>query len=70
MREREIVRSAARQGVPFGFLMDVCDREGLGKPGSEGRSEKEKRMECDAVMLERVREPSCAKDDWCTRSRE
>lgn len=57
VRQREMVRCAARRGVVFGFEV------GDGKGSAERRS-------CEAVMLGKVVEPSFAKGDWSVRWRE
>lgn len=60
VKEREMVRCAARRGVVFGFL--------LGEGSNNGG--KEERRKCEAVMLGKVVEPSFAKGDWAIRWRE
>lgn len=55
VKQREMVRCAARRGVVFGFL------------GEEGGEERRK---CEAVMNGKVVEPSFAKGDWAIRWRE
>lgn len=59
VREREMVRSAARRGVVFGFAV----REG--RDGHE-----EERVKCEAIMQGKVVEPSFAKGNWSIRWRE
>ncbi|KAJ9164824.1 Chitinase [Coniochaeta hoffmannii] len=54
-KEKEMVRSAARRGVVFGFVV------------GEGKEEKRK---CEAVMNGIVVEPSFAKGDWSIRWRD
>ncbi|KAK7414036.1 hypothetical protein QQX98_007068 [Neonectria punicea] len=56
-KEREMVRSAARRGVVFGFVMDE-------------NSGQEERVKCEAVMQGNVVEPSYAKGNWGVRWRE
>ncbi|OIW34671.1 hypothetical protein CONLIGDRAFT_709966 [Coniochaeta ligniaria NRRL 30616] len=53
-KEKEMVRSAARRGVVFGFLV----------------GDGEDRKKCEAVMHGNVVEPSYAKGDWSIRWRE
>lgn len=57
VRQREMVRCAARRGVVFGF--QVGDAE---EPGE--------RRKCEAVMQGKVVEPSFAKGNWSVRWRE
>lgn len=57
VRQREMVRCAARRGVVFGFAV------GEDKESSEMRK-------CEAVMLGKVVEPSFAKGNWSVRWRE
>lgn len=59
VREREMVRSAARRGVVFGFVAS----EGPGADPGE-------RVKCEAVMQGKVVEPSYAKGNWGVRWRE
>lgn len=54
-REKEMVRSAARRGVVFGFLVGDASDE---------------RRKCEALMHGNVVEPSFAKGDWSIRWRE
>jgi hypothetical protein len=54
VKEREMVRCAARRGVVFGFAVD----------------EGEERKKCEALMQGKVVEPSFAKGDWGIRWRE
>ncbi|KAI0834055.1 hypothetical protein F5Y06DRAFT_279745 [Hypoxylon sp. FL0890] len=56
-QQREMVRSAARRGVVFGFAV----------PGDGGDTKPRK---CEAVMQGKVVEPSFAKGDWGVRWRE
>ncbi|RYP91828.1 hypothetical protein DL770_002084 [Monosporascus sp. CRB-9-2] len=56
-QQKEMVRSAARRGVAFGFVVG-------------GSSGKETRRKCEAIMLGKVVEPSFAKGNWCIRWRE
>lgn len=58
VRQREMVRCAARRGVVFGFVV-AGDGEGEGE-----------RRKCEAVMLGKVVEPSFAKGGWGVRWRE
>lgn len=62
-KEKDMVRSAARRGVVFGFKVD-----GGGSKGT-GNAVEERRM-CEAVMNGKVVEPSFAKGDWSIRWRE
>ncbi|KUI58191.1 hypothetical protein VP1G_05427 [Cytospora mali] len=55
VRQREMVRCAARRGVVFGFVLV---------------GEGEERRKCEAVMSGKVVEPSFAKGDWAIRWRE
>ncbi|RYO77951.1 hypothetical protein DL762_008953 [Monosporascus cannonballus] len=55
-QQEEMVRSAARRGVAFGFVV--------------GGTAKGTRRKCEAVMLGKVVEPSFAKGDWGIRWRE
>ncbi|RYP11355.1 hypothetical protein DL765_007785 [Monosporascus sp. GIB2] len=55
-QQKEMVRSAARRGVAFGFLVSGT---------AEGT-----RRKCEAVMLGKVVEPSFAKGNWGIRWRE
>lgn len=57
VRQREMVRCAARRGVVFGFAI------GQDKGTTETRK-------CEAVMLGKVVEPSFAKGNWSVRWRE
>lgn len=57
VKEKEMVRCAARRGVVFGFKID------------EGQGVEERRL-CEAVMNGKVVEPSFAKGDWSIRWRE
>ncbi|RYP55830.1 hypothetical protein DL771_012297 [Monosporascus sp. 5C6A] len=57
-QQKEMVRSAARRGVAFGFVLG----------GSSGKEET--RRKCEAVMLGKVVEPSFAKGNWGIRWRE
>lgn len=59
VRQREMVRCAARRGVVFGFS--------VGEGGKGASSETRK---CEAVMLGKVVEPSFAKGNWSVRWRE
>ena len=58
VHEKELVRSAARRGVVFGFLVPAADGKG------------EERRKCEAVMQGKVVEPSFAKGNWAVRWRE
>ncbi|RYO98352.1 hypothetical protein DL764_007105 [Monosporascus ibericus] len=59
-QQKEMVRSAARRGIAFGFV-----------GGGGGSSSKEEtRRKCEAVMLGKVVEPSFAKGNWGIRWRE
>ncbi|KAI4859672.1 hypothetical protein F4820DRAFT_453655 [Hypoxylon rubiginosum] len=71
-RQREMVRSAARRGVVFGFAaVEVEGREqGQGRPAATTTTETTARKKCEAVMQGRVVEPSFAKGDWGVRWRE
>ncbi|KAI0141188.1 hypothetical protein F4776DRAFT_553658 [Hypoxylon sp. NC0597] len=60
-QQREMVRSAARRGVVFGFAVSV------GGDGDGGGTQSRK---CEAVMQGKVVEPSFAKGDWGVRWRE
>ena len=81
---REMVRSAARRGVVFGFVVqgDV-DRGGemkaMHKKGKKKKLEEdegkaadqtERRRKCEAIMNDAVVEPSFAKGEWGVRWRE
>lgn len=57
VRQREMVRCAARRGVVFGFA--VGDDKGTAET-----------RKCEAVMLGKVVEPSFAKGNWSVRWRE
>lgn len=57
VRQREMVRCAARRGVVFGF--EAGDGKGL-----------DERRKCEAVMQGKVVEPSFAKGNWSVRWRE
>ena len=59
VKEKEMVRSAARRGVVFGFVVNE---------GRDGHPEE--RMKCEAVMHGKVVEPSFAKGNWSIRWRE
>ena len=52
VEEREMVRSAARRGCVFGFLI-----------GAKGDGEKEGRRKCEAIMKGQVVESSFAKGE-------
>lgn len=58
--QREMVRCAARRGVTFGFLLKKAENDGT----------QEERRKCEAVMQDKVVEPSFAKGDWSIRWRE
>ncbi|KAM7193031.1 hypothetical protein V8F20_008547 [Naviculisporaceae sp. PSN 640] len=64
--EREMVRSAARRGVVFGFLVHQDDQQIDGEKGAV----KGVRKKCEAVMQGKVVEPSFAKGNWGVRWRE
>lgn len=57
--QREMVRCAARRGVAFGFLLKKGENQDVSK----------ERRKCEAVMQDRVVEPSFAKGDWSIRWR-
>ncbi|KAJ9137036.1 hypothetical protein NKR23_g9307 [Pleurostoma richardsiae] len=59
VREKEMVRSAARRGVVFGFVVK-----------EEAATDSEVRAKCEAVMHGKVVEPSYAKGGWAIRWRE
>ncbi|OTA69554.1 hypothetical protein K449DRAFT_418944 [Hypoxylon sp. EC38] len=61
-QQREMVRSAARRGVVFGFAVSSGGDGGFG-----GSAQLRK---CEAVMQGKVVEPSFAKGDWGVRWRE
>ncbi|KAL1851689.1 hypothetical protein VTK73DRAFT_9380 [Phialemonium thermophilum] len=61
VREKEMVRAAARRGVVFGFLVEG---------GGDGDRSPPRRVKCEAVMQGKVVEPSFAKGNWCVRWRE
>ncbi|CAN8101129.1 unnamed protein product [Discula destructiva] len=63
VRQREMVRCAARRLVVFGALVAQDD-------GAKGKRESEQERKCEAVMLGKVVEPSFAKGDWSVRWRE
>lgn len=58
--QREMVRCAARRGVVFGFVLKNSDDD----------NGHEQRRKCEAVMQDKVVEPSFAKGDWSNRWRE
>lgn len=58
VKEKEMVKCAARRGVVFGLL------------GAEGGQSDQVRRMCEAVMNGKVVEPSFAKGDWSIRLRE
>lgn len=58
--QREMVRCAARRGVVFGFVLNNSDND----------NGHEQRRKCEAVMQDKVVEPSFAKGDWSIRWRE
>ncbi|ROW07981.1 hypothetical protein VMCG_03595 [Cytospora schulzeri] len=55
VKQREMVKCAARRGVVFGFIVE---------------GEGEERRKCEAVMNAKVVEPSFAKGNWAVRWRE
>lgn len=55
VKQREMVKCAARRGVVFGFVVE---------------GEGEERRKCEAVMNAKVVEPSFAKGNWAVRWRE
>jgi len=81
---REMVKSAARRGVVFGFLVQGnIDRDGemkaVHKKGKKKALEEderkaadqtERRRKCEAIMNDAVVEPSFAKGEWGIRWRE
>lgn len=67
--EREMVRSAARRGVVFGFLVHQPDEQ-PDRDTTKGAPAKQVRKKCEAVMLGKVVEPSFAKGSWGVRWRE
>ncbi|KFA76895.1 hypothetical protein S40288_06190 [Stachybotrys chartarum IBT 40288] len=75
VKEKEMVKCAARRGVVFGFTIDQDKEEPMaGKrvPMSENDSDKNsgRRKKCEAVMNGQVVEPSFAKGNWGIRWRE
>jgi hypothetical protein len=84
VERREMVRSAARRGVIFGFVDEGYNDtghecRGTGKKGrkkgggdaeGEGVAVGERRRKCEAVMNDAVVEPSYAKGEWGIRWRE
>ena len=81
---KEMVRSAARRGVAFGFVvgenMDDREQVHVGKKKHKKKSadedteevqgDTERRRKCEAIMNETVVEPSYAKGEWGIRWRE
>ncbi|KEY74459.1 hypothetical protein S7711_04496 [Stachybotrys chartarum IBT 7711] len=75
VKEKEMVKCAARRGVVFGFTIDQDKEEPMaGKrvPMSKNDSDKNsgRRKKCEAVMNGQVVEPSFAKGNWGIRWRE
>jgi hypothetical protein len=70
-REREMVRSAARRGVVFGFRRNVeSEAEEQASRSSKPSQQTDVRRLCEAVMNGKVVEPSFAKGNWGIRWRE
>ena len=81
---KEMVRSAARRGIAFGFVvgenMDDREQVHVGKKkhkkkdadedNEEVKADTERRRKCEAIMNETVVEPSYAKGEWGIRWRE
>jgi hypothetical protein len=75
VKEKEMVKCAARRGVVFGFAIDQGKEEpltGNRGPISENGPDKNsgRRKKCEAVMNGQVVEPSFAKGNWGIRWRE
>ena len=84
VERREMVRSAARRGVVFGFVVEGDiggggERKATHKKGKKKTSEEaeekaveptEKRKKCEAIMNDVVVEPSFAKGEWGIRWRD
>ncbi|MCJ1246207.1 hypothetical protein MMC30_003412 [Trapelia coarctata] len=83
VERREMVRSAARRGVVFGFVvsgemesgeMKATHKKGkkkaLEEDGGNATNQTERRRKCEAVMNDAVVEPSFAKGVWGIRWRE